>query len=109
MNKGYRALCEFNITGAPTNIAFLQNLIRDPSVQAGDVHTRFVEDRAADFATIRWPSPSQPLFHARIRERWIIRWPCGLLKWMAQTPLPFLPMARQTMQAAWLQQAQARM
>ena len=51
MNKGYRALCECNITGAPTNIAFLQNLIRNPSVQAGDVHTRFVEDHAADFAT----------------------------------------------------------
>ena len=27
MNKGYRALCEFNIAGAPTNIGFLQNLL----------------------------------------------------------------------------------
>ena len=50
MNKGYRALCEFNITGAPTNIAFLQNLVSAPDVQAGNVHTRFVEDHAAKFA-----------------------------------------------------------
>ncbi len=58
MNKGYRALCEFNIAGAPTNIGFLQNLLLDPEVRAGDVHTRFVEARAADFVAA--PPHSHP-------------------------------------------------
>lgn len=45
--KAYRALSEFRIEGSPTNIAFLQNLLADPAVAAGDVHTRFIEDHMA--------------------------------------------------------------
>jgi acetyl/propionyl-CoA carboxylase alpha subunit/acetyl-CoA carboxylase carboxyltransferase component len=44
----YRALCEFRIEGARTNIPFLQNLLRHPDVAAGRVHTRFVEEQIAE-------------------------------------------------------------
>ncbi|HJV52207.1 MAG TPA: carboxyl transferase domain-containing protein [Noviherbaspirillum sp.] len=43
LTRAYRALCEFRIEGVATNIGFLQNLIRQPSVVANRVHTRFVE------------------------------------------------------------------
>jgi len=46
MNKGYRALCEFHIAGVPTNLSFLQALVRDDAVRAGAVDTGFVETRA---------------------------------------------------------------
>ena len=42
--KAYRALCEFRIAGVPTNIAFLQALLRHDEVRAGRTHTRFVEE-----------------------------------------------------------------
>jgi len=48
--KGYRALCEMHVAGAPTNIPFLQTLLRDPAVAAGGVSTEFVEDNAARLA-----------------------------------------------------------
>jgi pyruvate carboxylase len=41
--KANRALSEFRIAGASTNIAFLQALLARPDVAAGDVHTRFIE------------------------------------------------------------------
>lgn len=43
--KARRALAEFRIAGAATNIGFLQNLLAHPAVAAGDVHTRFIEER----------------------------------------------------------------
>jgi acetyl/propionyl-CoA carboxylase alpha subunit/acetyl-CoA carboxylase carboxyltransferase component len=46
--KAYRALSEFRIEGAPTNIAFLQNLLALPAVAAGEVHTRFIEQHMAE-------------------------------------------------------------
>lgn len=42
--RAYRALCEFNIEGIGTNIAFLQNLLRHPDVIANHVNTSFVEE-----------------------------------------------------------------
>ena len=45
--KGYRALCEFNIAGAPTNIAFLQALLSHEAVRAGNFDTGFVEANAS--------------------------------------------------------------
>ncbi len=45
--KGYRALCEFHIAGAPTNAPFLQNLLRDPGIAEGKAHTGYVEEHAA--------------------------------------------------------------
>lgn len=49
--KGYRALCEMHVAGAPTNIPFLQSLLRDDAVKAGGVDTDFVEGNAARLAT----------------------------------------------------------
>ena len=46
--KAYRALCEFKIQGVPTNIAFLQNIMRHPALATGALHTRFVEEHIAD-------------------------------------------------------------
>jgi len=48
--KAYRALSEFRIEGADTNIAFLQNLLARPEVAAGEVSTRFIEAHMADLA-----------------------------------------------------------
>jgi acetyl/propionyl-CoA carboxylase alpha subunit/acetyl-CoA carboxylase carboxyltransferase component len=45
--KAYRALCEFRIAGVPTNLAFLQGLLRHPELVAGRLHTGFVEAHAA--------------------------------------------------------------
>ena len=39
-----RALAEFRIAGAATNMPFLQVLLRHPDLLAGRVHTRFVEE-----------------------------------------------------------------
>ena len=41
-NKAWRALGEFKIEGAPTNIPFLQTLLRHPGL--AQQHTRFVEE-----------------------------------------------------------------
>jgi acetyl/propionyl-CoA carboxylase alpha subunit len=48
VTRTYRALCEFKIEGAPTNIAFLQGLLKHPDVVANRVYTRFVEDHIAE-------------------------------------------------------------
>jgi acetyl/propionyl-CoA carboxylase alpha subunit/acetyl-CoA carboxylase carboxyltransferase component len=46
--KAYRALSEFRIEGSASNIAFLQNLLAQPAVAAGEVHTRFIEEHIAE-------------------------------------------------------------
>src|SRR6202035_1696981 len=48
--KTHRALSEFRIAGAPTNVGFLQALLAHPAVAAGDVHTRFIEEHMAELA-----------------------------------------------------------
>ena len=48
--KAYRALCEFNIEGVPTNIPFLQSLLGREEVRAGAVDTSFVEDNLSTLA-----------------------------------------------------------
>ena len=47
LTRAYRALCEFRIEGVETNVAFLQNLVRQPDVVANRAHTRFVEQHIA--------------------------------------------------------------
>jgi acetyl/propionyl-CoA carboxylase alpha subunit len=49
--RTYRALCEFKIAGVPTNIPFLQNLLKHPEFVANRIHTGFVEDHIAELAT----------------------------------------------------------
>ena len=46
--KAHRALSEFKIAGAATNIGFLQSLLAHPAVAAGEVHTRFIEERMGE-------------------------------------------------------------
>ncbi|WP_334190364.1 carboxyl transferase domain-containing protein [Noviherbaspirillum sp.] len=53
--KAYRTLCEFRIDGVPTNIGFLQNILRHPDVILNRVHTRFVEERIADLLAAAEP------------------------------------------------------
>jgi acetyl/propionyl-CoA carboxylase alpha subunit len=45
-----RALGEFRIEGPATNIGFLRGVLRRPEVARGEVHTRFIEEHAADLA-----------------------------------------------------------
>jgi acetyl/propionyl-CoA carboxylase alpha subunit/acetyl-CoA carboxylase carboxyltransferase component len=57
MTKGYRALCEFNVGGAPTNLTFLQALLSHEAVQTGPVDTTFVENNAPQLvAAVAHPS-----------------------------------------------------
>lgn len=44
LNKMYRALCEFKVSGLETNISLLQALVQDDQVRANRVHTTFVLD-----------------------------------------------------------------
>ena len=46
--KAYRALSEFRIVGAATNIGVLQSLLAHPAVREGEVHTRFVEEHLGE-------------------------------------------------------------
>ncbi len=55
-----RALGEFRIEGAPTNLAFLDRLLEHPDVVAGRVHTRFVEEHAAELAVAHPEAASAP-------------------------------------------------
>ncbi|MGA0606483.1 carboxyl transferase domain-containing protein [Phenylobacterium sp. VNQ135] len=55
--KAYRALSEFRIEGAETNIAFLQGLLAHPAVAAGDVHTRFIEEHMGELFQAPEPHP----------------------------------------------------
>jgi acetyl/propionyl-CoA carboxylase alpha subunit/acetyl-CoA carboxylase carboxyltransferase component len=64
--KGYRALCEFNIAGAPTNIAFLQAVLLDKDVRAGTLSTGFVEAHAA--ALIARGAEAHPRLYAAAKQ-----------------------------------------
>ena len=46
--KARRALAEFNIAGAATNIAFLRALLGHPAFAAGEIDTSFVETHMAE-------------------------------------------------------------
>jgi acetyl/propionyl-CoA carboxylase alpha subunit/acetyl-CoA carboxylase carboxyltransferase component len=48
VTKAYRALCEFRIEGAKTNIGFLQSLLKHPDFVGNRVYTRFVEDHITE-------------------------------------------------------------
>lgn len=45
VNRSQRALAEFRIRGVSTNIAFLQAVLADPTFQAGDLSTSFIDER----------------------------------------------------------------
>ena len=50
ISKAARALGEFRIDGVATNLGFLQALLEDPAVRENRIHTRFVEEHAAELA-----------------------------------------------------------
>ncbi|MEM6495546.1 MAG: carboxyl transferase domain-containing protein, partial [Pseudomonadota bacterium] len=50
--KAYRALCEFQIDGVPTNASFLQALLAHNAVKSGQVDTGFVEANAAELLAV---------------------------------------------------------
>ena len=60
-----RALSEFRVEGVATNLSFLESLLAHPDFAAGRIHTRFIEEHAAeilqDGATARprrfWQEP----------------------------------------------------
>jgi len=45
--KARRALAEFKIAGAKTNISFLQALLKSPALAETALHTRYIEEHAA--------------------------------------------------------------
>jgi acetyl/propionyl-CoA carboxylase alpha subunit/acetyl-CoA carboxylase carboxyltransferase component len=45
--RAYRALCEFKIEGVPTNIGFLQSLMRHQAFANSEIHTGFVEEHGS--------------------------------------------------------------
>jgi acetyl/propionyl-CoA carboxylase alpha subunit len=50
--KAARALAECRIEGVPTNVAFLRALLGHPDVRAGRLHTRLVEQHAAELLRV---------------------------------------------------------
>ncbi|UJJ30276.1 carboxyl transferase domain-containing protein [Halopseudomonas maritima] len=48
LRRAYRALCEFRLEGAASNLHLLQNLLQHPQVQSNDVSTAFIEAEAAN-------------------------------------------------------------
>ena len=64
--KGYRALCEFNIAGAPTNVGFLQAVLLDADVRAGTVDIGLVEAKAP--ALIAGAAAAHPRLYAAAKQ-----------------------------------------
>ncbi|HDZ56940.1 MAG TPA: ATP-grasp domain-containing protein [Pseudomonas xinjiangensis] len=61
LRRAYRALCEFRLEGVSNNLAFLQNLLRHPAVQANSVTTGFIESCAAELVDA--PAQTHPLLY----------------------------------------------
>src|SRR5690606_28628946 len=59
--KVHRALAEFRIRGVPTNIAFLQNVLRHPRFLSGQVDTRFIDETPELFELARRRNRAQRL------------------------------------------------
>ena len=48
LRKTRRALAEFKLEGARSNVDFLATLLAHAPIEAGDIHTRYVEEHAAE-------------------------------------------------------------
>ncbi|MEE9254756.1 MAG: biotin carboxylase N-terminal domain-containing protein, partial [Pseudomonadales bacterium] len=48
VTKTYRALCEFRVDGVPTNIGFLQSILRHDAFRSAHIYTRFIDEHASD-------------------------------------------------------------
>ncbi|AUM75750.1 carboxyl transferase domain-containing protein [Paracoccus jeotgali] len=63
LRRAYRASCEFRIEGVPTNLAFLQNLLRRPEVASGHIDTHFVAAHVRELLAAD-PADQHPRLHA---------------------------------------------
>lgn len=63
LRRTYRASCEFRIEGVPTNLAFLQNLLRRPEVASGKIDTHFVEAHVTELL-VPTSGDAHPRLHA---------------------------------------------
>ena len=50
VRRARRALDEFQLEGPDSNIGFLRNILSHPEFIAGDVHTRWIDERIAELA-----------------------------------------------------------
>ncbi len=50
VRRTYRALSEFRIDGVPTNLSFLQTLLKHPDFTGLNFHTRYIEEKAEELA-----------------------------------------------------------
>jgi acetyl/propionyl-CoA carboxylase alpha subunit/acetyl-CoA carboxylase carboxyltransferase component len=50
-DKCYRALCEFRIEGAQTNLGLLAALLQHREFRGGGIYTRFIDDHAGELVT----------------------------------------------------------
>ena len=48
VRRTQRALDEFQLDGSDSNLGFLGNILRHPDFAAGDVHTRWIDERMAE-------------------------------------------------------------
>jgi acetyl/propionyl-CoA carboxylase alpha subunit/acetyl-CoA carboxylase carboxyltransferase component len=67
-----RALSEFKITGARSNIGFLRAILKSSALQGGELHTRYVEEHLSDLldtdeARVRFFEPQRELRTAGAR------------------------------------------
>jgi len=54
--RARRSLAEFRVEGVATNLAFLRALLARPELEAGRMHTRFVEEHAAELVAAQEPA-----------------------------------------------------
>src|SRR5206468_3812463 len=76
--KARRSLRELRIEGVATNASFLEALLRHPDVVANRIHTRFVEEHAAELAAAA-ASESRPVRTALAGARIDASDPLGVL------------------------------
>ena len=50
VRRARRALDEFELSGADSNLPFLRNIFAHPEFVAGDIHTRWIDDRIGELA-----------------------------------------------------------
>ncbi|WP_372927703.1 carboxyl transferase domain-containing protein, partial [Marinobacter sp.] len=51
LRRAYRALCEFRLEGVPSNIPFLQNLLKHQQTELNNISTRFIDTHAPELVT----------------------------------------------------------
>ncbi len=84
--KARRALAEFRLAGAASNIGFLQALLAHPALLAGRLHTNFVAEHIADLtaaevAPAKWFAPAGAAAPKRAGARLETRDPLAIVQY----------------------------